>query len=369
MVSADTIRAYTYTNININYLIKNGWKKWINRKDGAISYFKKDKNLLFWYFPHGILLIKFSIPKFYYGTNAKEFNLDNANLIIKLVNRRIKKLFPSSSKINSFENWTCNEIHPFVHLYTDNIKDKIAYLECIKKLSYPRLKKHKYPTGIQARNKSRSINIYSKSDEIKFRADNKPSAISVEDSAINNIENIIRFEYQLKKYSLKYHFKNNRKVKDVLRKDFCKNILLAVMKNIGLNNSFLYKTETISKIKKEFGKVKARNLIKFITDFNEKSEDYINIKYPKKTQSNYLRILKERNINPVFLQNKVNKQINFTNFEEPSKLNFKFSFLKMFLLITILKLCNVLLKNYYIKPIALTSVFTAEAYFHEDGGG
>ena len=223
--------------------------------------------------------------------------------------------------------------------------------------------------GIQARNKSRSINIYSKSDEIKFRADNKPSAISLQDLSINNIENVIRFEYQLKKHSVKYHFKNNRKVKDVLRKDFCKNILVAVMKTIGLDNPFLYKTETISKIKKEFGKVKARNLIEFITDLNENSECVINTKYSKRTQNNYLRILKKKRINPIFLSDKVNRKINFTNFEQPTKSTFQFFLLKIFLLITILKLCNVPLKNYYIKPIALTSVFTAEAYFHEDGGG
>lgn len=369
MVSIDTIRAYTYTNIGINYLIKNGWRKWVNRKDGTVSYFKKDKHLLFWYFPQGILLIKFSISKFYYGTNAKVFDLNNASLIIKLVNHRIKRLFPSSSSIVPFENWTCSEIHPFIHLHADNVKDKITYLECLKKLYYPRLKKHTYAMGIQARNKSRSINIYSKSDEIKFRADNKPSAISFQDLSINNIENVIRFEYQLKKHSVKYHFKNNRKVKDVLRKDFCKNILVAVMKTIGLDNPFLYKTETISKIKKEFGKVKARNLIEFITDLNENSECVINTKYSKRTQNNYLRILKKKRINPIFLSDKVNRKINFTNFEQPTKSTFQFFLLKIFLLITILKLCNVPLKNYYIKPIALTSVFTAEAYFHEDGGG
>lgn len=369
MVSVDTIRAYTYTNININYLIKNGWRKWVNRKDGTISYFKKDKHLLFWYFPHGILLIKFSILKFYYGTNAKVFDLDNAGLIIKLVNHRIKRLFPSSSSIVPFEDWTCSEIHPLTHFYTDNVKDKITYLECLKKLNYPRMEKHKYTMGVQARNGSRSINIYSKSDEIKFRANNRPSTVSIEDLSINNIENIIRFEYQVKKRSLKYYFKNNRKVKDVLRKDFCQNMLLEVIKNSGLNNPFLYKKETLSKIKKEFGKVKARNLIEFITDFNEKPEDYINAKYPKKTQSNYLRILKGRNINPVFLPDKVNKKIDFTNFEEPTKSNTQFSLFKIFLLIALLKMCNALRKNNYIKPVELTSIFTAEAYFHEDGGG
>lgn len=368
MVSVDTICAFTYTNININYLIQNGWRKWIIRKSGATCYFNKDGCFVFWYFPSGILLVKFSIPKFFYGTNAKLFNLDNSNLIIKSVNHRIKKVFPNID-IDSFENWICSEIHLLTHFYTDNVKDKITYLECLKKLQYPRMKKHVYSMGVQARNGSRTLNIYSKSDEIKFRVDNKPSTILSEDLSLNGIENVIRFEYQVKKRSLKYCFKNNRKVKDVLRKDFCQNMLLEVMKNSGLNNPFLYKKETISKIKKEFSKVKARNLIEFITDFNEKPENFINAKYPKKTQSNYLRILKGRNINPVFLPDKVNKKIDFTNFEEPTKSNLQFSLLKIFLLIAILKLCNVPRKNYYIKTVALTSVFTAEAYYYEDGGG
>ena len=314
-------------------------------------------------------MIKFSISKFYYGTNAKVFDLNNASLIIKLVNHRIKRLFPSSSSIVPFENWTCSEIHSFIHLHADNVKDKITYLECLKKLYYPRLKKHTYAMGIQARNKSRSINIYSKSDEIEFRADNKPSSISFQDLSINNIENVIRFEYQLKKHSVKYHFKNNRKVKDVLRKDFCQKVLLSVIEDIGLDNSFLYKQEVINRIKKEFSKIKARNLIEFITDFNEKPLDFINSKYPQKTQTNYLRILKGRNINHVFLPNKVSKKIDFTNFEETTKLNLQFYLLKIFLLIAFLKFCNIPQKKYYIKPVALTSVFTAEAYYYEDGGG
>lgn len=233
-----------------------------------------------------------------------------------------------------------------------------------------RMEKHKYAMGIQAKNGSRSINIYSKSDEIKFRDDNRPSTISMEYLSVDGIENVIRFEYQVKKCSLKYYLKNNRKVKDVLKKDFCQSMLLAVMKNAGLDNSFLYKKETISKIKKEFGKVKARNLIEFITDFNEKPEDYINAKYPKKTQSNYLRILKGRNINPVFIPDKVNKKIDFTNFEELTKSTLQFSLLKIFLLIALLKMCNASRKSYYIKPVALSSsIFTAEAYYYEDGGG
>lgn len=369
MVSVDTIRAYTYANININYLIQNGWKKWVSRKDGTSSYFIKDGYLLFWYFPQGILLIKFSIPKFYYGTNAKAFDLDNANLLIKLVNHRIRRLFPLID-IDSFENWTCSEIHPFVHFYVNNPEDKTSYLECLKKLHFPRMEKHKYATGIQARNGSRALNIYDKYNEIQFRAANKPLSISKEDlSVLNDIKNVIRFEYQIKKRLLRYHYKNTREVKDVLKKDFCQNMLIEVIKDSGLNNPFLYKKETIDNTKNEFGKVKAKNLIEFITDLNEKPENFINAKYPQKTISNYLRTLKEKNINPIFLPDEVTARIDFTNFEEPIKSNPQFSFLKIFLLIAPLKMCNVSRKNYYIKRVELVSVFTTEAYYHEDGGG
>ncbi len=161
----------------------------------------------------------------------------------------------------------------------------------------------------------------------------------------------------------------HRKVKDVLRKDFCQNILLSVIEDIGLDNSFLYKQEIINRIKKEFSKIKARNLIEFVIDFNKKPEDFINAKYPKKTQTNYLRILKEKNINYVFLPNKVSKKIDFTNFEEPTKSTLQFSLFKILLIIALLKFCNIPQKKYYIKPVALTSVFTAEAYYYEDGGG
>ncbi|MBZ4646930.1 MAG: hypothetical protein JG777_2419 [Clostridia bacterium] len=112
---------------------------------------------------------------------------------------------------------------------------------------------------------------------------NKPLSISKEDlSVLNGIKNVIRFEYQVKKRSLKYRFKNNRKVKEVLRKDFCQNILLEVVKSTGLNNPFLYKEEMIDIIKREFSKIKAHNLTEFIIDINEKPQDFINAKYPQK---------------------------------------------------------------------------------------
>ena len=98
-------------------------------------------------------------------------------------------------------------------------------------------------------------------------------------------------------------------------------------------------------------------------------EHFINAKYSKRTQGNYLRILKERNINPVFLPNKVNKKIDFTDFEEQTKPSLKFTILKIILLSALLRMYNTTHKKYYIKPEALTSIFTAEAYFHEDGGG
>lgn len=191
-VSVDSLRAYTYAYIDINYLLQNEWRKWVNKKDDTTSYFKKNGHLLFWYFPQGILLIKFSVPKFYYGTNAKPYNLDNADLIIKLIDHKIKILFPNTD-ISSFQNWICTEIHPFVHYYMDNEKDKITYLECLKKMQYLRLKKHTFSTGIQARNGSYALNIYSKFDEIKSRAINKPSSVSDADFAIlSKVKNVLR---------------------------------------------------------------------------------------------------------------------------------------------------------------------------------
>lgn len=369
MVSVDTIRAYTYANININGLVQRGWKKWVNKKDNSISFFKKDGHLLFWCFPAGILLIKFSIPKFFYGTNAKPFNLTDASLVIKLVNYKIKKLLPDID-VDCFENWICTEIHPFVHYYADNEEDKTIYLECLKKTRYPRLKRHNYPTGIQARNGSYALNIYSKVDEIKFRVTNRPHSVSNEDYTImNNIKYVLRFEYQVKKAYLRYHFRYNRTVKDVLTKQFCENLLLDAVKNANLNSPFLYKSELIERIKSEFGKIKARNLIEFVTDFNERPKDFINIKYPQKTQNNYLGILKKNNINPVYLLDKVSRKIDFTDFNEPDKLNFKISLLKILILITFLKKHLNQQKNIHIESIIASSLFIPPAFYLEDGGG
>jgi len=368
-VSVDSLRAYTYAYIDINYLLENEWRKWVNKKDGTTSYFKKNGHLLFWYFPKGILLIKFSVPKFYYGTNAKPYNLDNADLIIKLIDHKIKILFPNTD-ISSFQNWICTEIHPFVHYYMDNEKDKITYLECLKKMQYLRLKKHTFSTGIQARNGSYALNIYSKFDEIKSRAINKPSSVSDADFAIlSKVKNVLRFEYQVKKAYLRRNYKNNRTIKDVLTKQFCENLLWDAIKKANLNNHFLYKNELIQKIENEFGKIKASNLIEFVNDYNEMPKDFIDAKYPQKTQNNYIRILKEKTINPVYLPNKVSEKIDFSNFSEPDKVNFKFLLIKLLIIINLIKKYLIQQINNDVKYLTASSVFSPPAFFFEDGGG
>jgi hypothetical protein len=317
-----------------------------------------------------MLLIKFSVPKFFYGTNARPFSLNNTDLLIKLVNNKIRILFPNIT-IKPFEDWICTEIHPFIHYFMANERDKMIYLDCFKKMQYLRLKKHIFTSGIQSRNGSYALNIYSKYDEIKSRVINKSYSASNEDIAIlGKLKNVLRFEYQVKKAYLRHRYKNNRTIKDVLTKQFCINLLSDAIKKANLNNHFMYKDEILQKIDNEFGKVKARNLIKFIIDLNELPADFIDAKYPKKTQANYIRALKAKGINPIYLQEKVSRRIDFSTLSEPDIiLNYEFlSFL-------LLKLIS-LIKQYlnqpvitFIKYITSSSVFNPPAFYLEDGGG
>jgi len=370
MVSVDTIRAYTYINIDINYLQQTKWRKWVC-KNNTISYFKKYGALLFWYYPHGVLLIKFSVPKFFYGTNAMPFNLDHAGLLVKLVNQKIKMLFPNIP-IKSFEDWICTEIHPFIHYSMANEKDKMIYLDCFKKMQYPRLKKRIFATGMQARNGSYALNIYSKYDEVKSRVTNKSYPASNEDIILlDGLKNVLRFEYQVKKAYLRRRYKNNRTIKDVLTKQFCRNLLLDAIKKVGLVNRFLHKDEVLKKIENEFGKVKACNLIKFIIDLNETPLDFVNAKYPKKTRENYIRELKTKGINPIYLQEKVSRKMDFAILSKQC-INFSCQFLYLLLLIitSLIKwyLAYLIAAFIFIKYMTLPSVSNPPSFYLEDGG-
>lgn len=150
---------------------------------------------------------------------------------------------------------------------------------------------------------------------------------------------------------------------------FCENLLWDAIKKANLNNHFLYKDELIQKIENEFGKIKASNLIEFVNDFNEMPKDFIDMKYPKKTQQNYVRLLKDKNINIVYLPKKVSRKIDFSIFNEPDKLNFKFFIIILFLVINLIKkYLNQQIRS-HIKYITAPSVFNPQAFFLEDGGG
>lgn len=93
MISVDTIRAcaYTYADIGSDYFIKNNWKIWFNRETNTTSYYKNVENLLFWYYPTGILIVKFSLVKYMNGTNAIPFDFNYSSKAIHLLNNKIKQ--------------------------------------------------------------------------------------------------------------------------------------------------------------------------------------------------------------------------------------------------------------------------------------
>ena len=111
--------------------------------------------------------------------------------------------------------------------------------------------------------------------------------------------------------------------------------------------------------------------MEFVHDYNEMSKDFIDAKHPQKTQKNYIRILKQKGINAVYLPERVSKRLDFSNFREPDKVNFMFLLFKLLLLLIInlikkylsQQICN------YIKYITASSVFNPPAFYLEDGGG
>lgn len=79
---------------------------------------------MFWYYPTGILIVKFSLVKYMNGTNTIPFDFNYSSKAIHLLNNKIKQLLPRIS-IEPFQNWMCSELHPFVHFRTNNVNDKI----------------------------------------------------------------------------------------------------------------------------------------------------------------------------------------------------------------------------------------------------
>lgn len=84
---------------------------------------------------------------------------------------------------------------------------------------------------------------------------------------------------------------------DVLNENFCKKILLDIIKTNNLHISFMEKEELIDTIKNNFPKILANNLIEFIIDFNEKDQAYLDNKYAVKTQGHIITSLYSIDLN------------------------------------------------------------------------
>lgn len=315
ILSLDTVKAFTKVHLNTYDLVnKKKWKVWKNNKGEIVEFNKTEFNIYFRYLPQYYHLeVKFSASKVMNTTNAIPFDFNDRNLLIQCLNVFINIVLHEEVIIPNFEEWTVSELHPYIDYKCRDELTAITYQKCISKLKFSRCKNTVYKTGNQAKTKSYSNNIYIKENEIEYRLNKKPESVSdKEKELLSHKTRTLRYEVQAKKGLLQYMFGKNRKVKDILNYESCKKIIDTFIEKNNFNNPFLYKDQLFAKIDATFSKIKSRNIKKFIELYNKKNLEEVEKYFKKSTINSYLRELKSKNINQVYLPNNVAHKINLT---------------------------------------------------------
>lgn len=371
ILSLDTVRAFTKIHLNTYDLVNNNkWKIWKNSKGEIVEFNKTEGNLYFRYLPKYFHLeVKFSAPKIMHGTNAIPFDFNYRDLLIKCLNVFIKLVLPQNVIVDNFEKWTINEFHVFVDYKCPNKTTAKTYQKCISKLKFSRCKNTVYRTGNQAKTKSYNNNIYIKENEIEYRLNKKPKSVNdKEKGLLSHKVRTLRYEVQAKKGLLQYMFGKNRKVKDILNYESCKKIIDTFIVKNNFNNPFMYKDELFAKIDATFSKTKSRNIMKFIEIYNKKGLEEAEKHFKKSTIIAYLRDLKAKNINPIFLLNTVNNKIDFTSYDSITHYNFIEEVIEK-IIEKLRYATNLLISNiWYCFATKATTIYKANAYHYEEGG-
>ncbi|MFX0560976.1 phage/plasmid replication protein [Tepidibacillus infernus] len=305
----DTIACYTLISLeNQLFTGKNGWKR---KKGKYFSFFKNYNDIRIWYYPLSAQLrVEFSIPKIMYGSNARLYNPQHFSRLIELINFHLNRVLQTS--FINFEEFIVTRIDVAFHYKINTTKDFQTYIETIKKLYIPYTKKQKYDTGNRFYNKSKNLTLYSKEEEIIYRISKNRNFNQEDVKMITNMKNIMRFEIQMKKGALKYKFKENRTVSDIVKPEIAENIINDFLNRSGLRYEMLEKSVLLNKIQTSFSPRYANNVVPFILDLNEKGMEYVKMKYPKTTIYRYLTKLKEINLNAIYFTEKVSHTINFS---------------------------------------------------------
>lgn len=301
----DTIKLFLSIKLNIDLLNKSliKWNTTIknfNKSEKHIIYICKYNNVRLTYIPKKYaLILETSITKFLYGNNSKNFKLTDLNRLFDNLDYIVN--LSTNQNITTVRNWILTRLDLVNNYYCKNEKDKLIYINLIKKLTLSRYKnKQDYITSVHKYNKSITFNIYSKYDQ------DKKSDIRV-----------LRFEIQYKNPGLN----NLKKSGLLLTKTFeevikdistINSIFKKQLIKLGLNRRFLTKKQLSFLLRKLYKKKKLTERM-----FNNMYAYFIKQDHTisNSTLNKYKNILAAYNYSHITLDEKPQGTLNFFNFK------------------------------------------------------
>lgn len=355
----DTISANTHFYKEISFFKNsNLWNgPYKNNNVGLFFICSVDALHMTYFVELNLLKLTTSITKFLYGNNTKVFNYNDLESFYNKLNILIRFALKDST-IAKVETWNCSRLDLACNFVCKNKEDKNTYLSAIKNSRFSRCKKDDYATSVHAHNKSTTYNIYDKNEE----ESNKGLSTTNKD--------LLRLEIQLKNSKLYRLFKSKKTVSEILENaEYLEELYLKELTKLGLNIIPTPLETTLNKIDNLINS----NLIK--EGIGNKLKIYIlsddKSTFSDSTTYRYNKILKNNNINPNYLQNKVSTRLDFNNFKLFSSEK-SLDFLGLFMLLTYVKFLIMVINavlpsinhafNYYCSFFSNAKVYSIKFY-------
>ena len=191
---------YVYIPKDYFFNCKFSWKYFIQKESEGFSLAYKKLHLQY-ISSYSCLILTTSVTKFLYCENFKILNINDLDKLCFNINKILKQIFNSlshfiDSNLTNIKEWILNRFDLVANFTCANDNVKETYLQLFKEIDYPYLKKKSFYRGIQARNKSISLNLYDKNLEV-----NNKNNLSKE-NILN--EETLRLEIQIKKRGINH---------------------------------------------------------------------------------------------------------------------------------------------------------------------
>ncbi|WP_270215348.1 hypothetical protein [Clostridium butyricum] len=305
---------YVYIPKNYFFNCPFSWTYFNKNESDGFSLMYNGKVHLQYITSYSCLILTTSVTKFLYCQNFKILNIDDLDKLCCDINEILKQIFNSlshfiESNLTNIKEWTLNRFDLVANFTCANDNVKETYLQLFQEINYPYLKKKSFSRGMQARNKSISINIYDKNLEVNNK--NNLSNENILD------KETLRLEIQIKKRGIKHliskGFIKDNKFKDLIENPYNLNsIYKYYLKKFTISQKFLSKKQLnrflLKLLKdKKISKTQYKNMVLV---FIERTKSVC-----KNTLRKYKKILNEYNYSHITTDQLIKNRINFNNFE------------------------------------------------------